>query len=325
MRSQKTTFGVALTATALLLTACSPSDTAAEAGDGGQNNDGLYQITIGIMEIAPAAPIVYGVEQGIFEEHGLDVQYDISRGGPVMLPAVDTGEYDFGIVNPLTVLNANDSGLDMTILTGFANGPTDREDVQGVVTRTDSGIEDFADLSNKEVAVNTLYSQGDLTILEANEQQGGTPEDINLMEIPFPDMAAQLDAGNTDAIWLPEPLLSQALSDPNNTLIGSAAQEVLPGLPMLVSFTSQSYIEEHPEIVDKFESAIEESVTESAENEEAVRDLLPDFLGFPPEVTQNMGLEDWDSTLNKELIDETGELAIKHDFISSVEEDLYRD
>lgn len=160
--------------------------------------------------------------------------------------------------------------------------------------------------------------------MEANEQQGGDPDDVNFMEIAFPDMAAQLDAGNTEAIWLPDPLLGQALADPNNKLIGSAAQEVLPGLPMLVSFTSQEYIDENPAVVEKFEAALEEILTESAANEDVVRDLLPDFLGLAPEIAQNMGLEDWDSTLHTDLIDQTSELALKHDFISDVDNNIYR-
>lgn len=139
MRPLRTIFAAILTTSALLLAACSNSETTSgpstEEQANAQSDPQVDQITVGVMDIAPAAPIVYGIEHGIFEDHDLEVEYDVSRGGAVMLPAVETGEYDFGIVNPLSVMNANDSGLNMRILTGFANGPTDRDDVQGVVTR----------------------------------------------------------------------------------------------------------------------------------------------------------------------------------------------
>lgn len=57
----------------LALSACggdSPEgDTEAEAGNGGENGE-LTEITVGVLPIAPSVGIYYGIENGIFEEHG---------------------------------------------------------------------------------------------------------------------------------------------------------------------------------------------------------------------------------------------------------------
>src|SRR5690625_6113565 len=161
-----------------------------------------------------------------------------------MVPAVQTGEYDFAITNPLTIMQANDAGLDMRILTGFAYAYPEGEDTNAVVTRKDTGIEDFGHLAGREVAINTLETQGDLSIMEATERRGGEATDIRFSEIAFPEMEPQLDLGNVDAIWLPEPLLSKALANPENAIVGYSTQESVPGMPMLSTFTSAKYAEE---------------------------------------------------------------------------------
>src|SRR5699024_8521883 len=102
------------------------------------------EITIGLMQIGAAVPIEYGIQEGIFEDHGLDVEYNFARGGSVMVPAVETGEYDFAITNPLTIMQANDVGMDMRILSGFAHALPEGDDVHAVVARVDSGITSFA-------------------------------------------------------------------------------------------------------------------------------------------------------------------------------------
>lgn len=323
-RKQLAGFTALLLATTMF-TACADETDAAVDADSNAETDELEEISVGLMQIGGAVPVEYGIAEGIFEKHGLKVDYAFTRGGSVMVPAVETGEYDFAITNPLTIMQANDAGLDMRILTGFAYAYPEGEDTNAVVTRNDTGIEDFGDLAGRDVAINTLETQGDLSIMEATERGGGEGTDIRFNEIAFPEMEPQLDLGNVDAIWLPEPLLSKALANPENTIVGYSTQESVPGMPMLSTFTSGQYAEENPETVEKFEAAMEEVLDESAGNEAEVRKLLPEFMGVPVESTEHMKLEEWSSETREELVDEIGELAVKFEFIEAVPENLYLD
>ncbi|MER2136806.1 MAG: ABC transporter substrate-binding protein, partial [Arthrobacter sp.] len=220
----------------------SASGSAAAGGE-------LEQIVVGVIGIAPSAAMQYGVDEGIFEEHGLDVELQTGQGGAAMLPAVSTGDMNFAVGNPLTVMVAKDKGLDMKIVTGYSNSYAEGEDINGVVARADSGITSFADLEGKTASVNAVNTQGDLTIMEAASLAGADPTQIKFSEMPFPDMEAQLDLGNTDAIWIPEPFLSKALSNPDNVLVGYSNQEAVPGMPTMVTFTSGNYASANPETV----------------------------------------------------------------------------
>jgi len=289
----------------------SPAASPSESAGSGE----LEKIVVGVLAIAPSAAMHYGIEEGIFEKHGLDVELQTGQGGAAMLPAVSTGDMNFAVGNPLTVMVAKDKGLDMKIVTGYSNSYADGEDINGVVARADSGITSFADLEGKTASVNAINTQGDLTIMEAASIAGADPSAINFSEMPFPDMEAQLELGNTDAVWIPEPFLSKALANPDNVLVGYSNQEVIPGMPTMVSFTSGNYAEQNPETVQKFKDAMEELLVEAEANIDDVKATLPDFMTMPAEVAAKLKMEQYDAELRTEQLTSLGELMLKYKFV----------
>ena len=269
--------------------------------------------------------MAYGIEHGIFEEHGFDVNYEVSSAGAAMLPAVSAGQLDFGVGNPLSVTTAVDQGLDMKIVAGYSNSLEEGNDVAGVVTRADSGIETWADLEGKTTAVNALKTLGDLTIMHLAEEDGADPQALNFSEIGFPDMPAQLERGNTDAVWIPEPFLSQLLEDDANELVGYSFQETDPGMATMVTFTSGQLAEEDPEMAADFAEAMTAALAAAQEDQEGSRELLVEFLEIPEEAAQELVMERLDGEVNREQLMFMVDLADKYDFIDEApsEEDLF--
>ncbi|MFC0582854.1 ABC transporter substrate-binding protein [Micrococcoides hystricis] len=301
---------MAVGAIALLgLTAC---------GSGGGNDAAeseTTKITVGVLSIAPSVAMEYGIQEGIFEKHGLEVELQTGQGGAAMLPAVSTGQMQFAVGNPLSVLTAADKGMDMRIVTGYSNSKADGDDINGVVVRKDSNIKEWADLEGNTTAVNALKTQGDLTILASTEKAGGDPSKLNFSEMPFPDMPAQLERGNMDAMWAPEPVLSMALADEDNELLGYPNQEAIPGMPTMVSFTSGNYAEENPEVIEKFQAAMKETLSAAQENDQDARALLPDFVNMDKDLAENMNMEDWDGEIPTDQLQELADFAVKFEFL----------
>jgi len=303
--------GIATAATAaLLLTACGGGGEEA-SGDGEE----LREVTVGVLSIAPSVGVAYGIENGIFEEHGFDVNYEVSTAGAAMLPAVSAGQMDFGVGNPLSVVTAVDQGLDMKIVAGYSNSLEEGEDVAGVVTRADSDIETWADLEGKTTAVNALNTLGDLTVMNLAEQDGADPQALEFSEIAFPDMPAQLERGNTDAVWIPEPFLSGLLADDQNQLVGYSFQENDPGMATMVTFTSGELAGEDPEMAADFGVAMTEALAAAEEDQEGSRELLVDFLEISQEDADELTMERLDGELNEDQLMDMVELADRYDFI----------
>lgn len=320
----------------LALSACgsgSPSGadedeaTAGANGANGADSGELTSVTVGVLPIAPSIGVQYGIEEGIFEAHGLDVELSTSNAGAAMLPAVSSGQLDFGVGNPLSVLTAVDQGLGMKIVSGYSNSLGEGDDIAGVVTLADSDIESYADLEGKTTSVNALRTLGDLTIMADAEEEGADPSALNFSEMPFPDMQAQLEAGNTDAIWVPEPFLSNALAEDTNQLVGYSFQDAIPGMPTMVSFTSSSFAEENPEVAQAFADAMVEALAGVESDQEGARSLLPDFIDISPEAAQSLRMERLDGEVPRDEISQISELAVRYDFIGEApaDEDLYLD
>ena len=322
MKSCHLTAAALLASAGLALTACSsgaPSGTGSgPEPEGSATAEGeLTQVTVGLVPLAASIAVEYGIQEGSFEKHGLEVEIALANAGAAMLPAVSNGQMDFGVGNPLSVLTAVDQGLDMKIVAGYCNSADEGEDTSGVVTRADSGIEDYGDLAGKTTSINALRTLGDLTLMDLAEQGGSDPADVKFAEMPFQDMPAQLEQGNTDAIWIPEPFLTTALEDPDNELLGYSFRDSIEGMPTMVTFTSGTFAEENPETVEQFQQAITEALAATDENNDEAKKLLPAFLNLSEEAAMALKLDELGGEVREEQIQAIGELAVSYDFIDA--------
>ena len=318
MKKQFTAIVTGATIAAFALTGCSGGSPSGQAASetGASGSAGLTKVVVGVLPIAPSVAVKYGVDKGIFEKHGLDVEFTTSSAGAAMLPAVSTGDLNFAVGNPLSVLTAVDKGLDMKVVTGYSNSKAEGDDINGVVVRADSGINTFADLAGKTTSVNALKTQGDLTIAESAAIDGGDASALKFSEMPFPDMEAQLERKNMDAIWVPEPFLSKALANKENKLLGYPNQKVIPGLPTMVSFTSGKFAQEKPEVVANFKAAMTETLAAAEADQAGAKAMLPAFMKMDAAVAEKLKMETWNGVVPAEQLTALGDLAAKHAFIS---------
>lgn len=315
-----------LTAAGLALTGCSggsPSGAGSSPATNGASADSgdLTPVTVGLLPIATSAAVPLGIEEGIFEKHGLDVTIQSGQGGAALLPAVSSGTMEFAVGNPQSILLANGQGLDMKIIAGYSTSYENVDDPEdkapsGVVALADSEISTWADLEGKRVAVNTLNTQGHLTIMQSVEADGGDPESVEFTEIGFPDQLAQLEQGNIDAAWFPEPFLNQARSQDDIRFIGDSLRAI-DNLYSMVTFTSGAYAEANPEVVDAFRDAIAESTELAMTDEEAFRSAIVDFTGMDAEVVGALNLEYLSADLDRSVLAELSATAHKFGFLDS--------
>lgn len=311
----------------LVLTGCSsgsPSGsdasstgTSAASADSGD----LTPVSVGLLPIATSAAVPLGIEEGIFEKHGLDVTIQSGQGGAALLPAVSSGTMEFAVGNPQSILLANSQGLDIKIIAGYSTSYENVDDPEdqapsGVVTLKDSGISSWADLEGRRVAVNTLNTQGHLTIMQSVEAAGGDPEAVEFTEIGFPDQLAQLEQGNIDAAWFPEPFLNQARSQEDVRFIGDSLRAI-DNLYSMVTFTNGDYAEANPEVVESFRDAIAESTELAMTDEEAFRGAIVDYTGMEAEVVGALNLEYLSADLDRSVLEELSSTAHKFGFLDS--------
>ena len=273
-------------------------------------------ITIGALPISETAPLWAAVDAGIFAEHGLDVTVQPIQGGALAMPALLNGDVDLLIGQPFGALRAGLQGLDVKIIANYASSYAEGDDINAVVAAAGSGITSPADLAGKRVAVNSLGAAGDLTISAAVAADGGDASTIQFVEVAFPDAKAQLEAGNIDAAWVPEPFVSMIVGAGGNVVV-YPYQATLPGLPTLVLQTTGATVSDDPELIASVREAFAAAFAWAADNEDAVRQSLVDYMELPAEAAAGLPLPEFSTDLDTDVIQGLADLAVELGFFES--------
>jgi NitT/TauT family transport system substrate-binding protein len=146
----------------------------------------------------------------------------------------------------------------------------------------------------------------------------GPPHAVEFLEVAFPDALAQLDGGNVDAVWIPEPFLSMAVADPDKyDVLGYPNQNTLPGLPTMVTFTSGSLADDNPELVATWRAAVADALDAATADPEGFAATIAEFTGMPPEAAANLRLERLSADLDRQVLTDLGALAAEFGFTGS--------
>jgi NitT/TauT family transport system substrate-binding protein len=310
MKKRLATFGL-LAATVLALAGCTdsgatpssaPTDTAAAGGE-------LTPVRVAALPIAETGALWAAIDEGIFADHGLDVEIVPAQGGAQAIPALLSGDIQFAIGQPFGPIRASQQDLGVVVIGNYASSLEEGKDVNAVVSLADSGITTPKDLEGKRVSVNSVGAAGDVTIMKAVQDDGGDPSTIEFVEVAFPDVQAQLDAGNIDAGWVPDPFMSQIVGAGGN-LVVHPYQATNPGLPLLVDITTQELLDSDPELVSEFAAAMTEALDWASSNEDAVRAAIVTNLKIPEAAAAGITLPNFTSEVDVAAIEQLVGLAM---------------
>ena len=185
------------------------------------------------------------------------------------------------------------AGIPITVVAASENeGISEADNWQNILVKGSSSIRTPADLAGKTIAVNALKGVGEVAIKAALEKSGVDPNSIKLLAMPFPTMRTALANGQVDAIWTPEPFMSQALN------IDGARIVMAPGPVLGKYFPNGGYVALHewttknPGLFQKFRTAMNQSLVYAASHPDEIRALLP-------AATQNIRLAFWSPLIDR--------------------------
>jgi NitT/TauT family transport system substrate-binding protein len=300
-----------IAALAIGLSGCTDSDTPTTTNPTGAN---LQRVRVAALPIAETAALWGGIAAGIFAKHGIEVEVLPAQGGALAIPALANGDLDFAIGQPFGPFRADLQNLGVVIIGNYASSYATGDDINAVIASKASGIKTPKDLAGRKVSVNSLGAAGDVTIMESVAKDGGDPTKIEFVEVAFPDVAAQLENGNIDAGWVPEPFVSQ-LKGQGHTFVVAPYQNTIPGLPTLTTFTTTKLITEKADVVNNFAAAMKETLewAKDPANNTAVRQALKANMSqLPPAVADALRLPEFGWTVDQTTLQQLVELAIKY-------------
>ncbi|MCW4466832.1 ABC transporter substrate-binding protein [Glutamicibacter sp. MNS18] len=299
-------FAIASSSVLLLsATACSGSSSATIAPE-------EQSLTVGYFPLVHTATAVHADNSGIFEEEGLDIKLTATQGGATAVPSLVSGNIDVIYTNYTSVLLAAHQGIELSIISGNDIGSADH----GIFVSPDSGISSLSDLKGKTFAVNNLQNIGTIAIRAQLESAGLEASDLDIVEMPYPDMASALENGIIDAAWQVEPFQAGATAN-GLVKIGDLFAGPVEDMPVAGWVTTRAFAEQNPEAIEAFQESIARSAKDLQDNREALADLVPSYTKVSADVVEAIELPNFSSALDAAQLEKAAQLMHEHGIIDS--------
>lgn len=251
------------------------------------------------------APQYAAVSQGYFEEEGLDVELILTPGADKVTAAVLSGDAQIGFSGSEACIYVYNAG-EKDYLKTFAQ--LTQKDGSFLVSR--KKIDNFTlnDLKGKNVIGGRKGGMPEMTFEWALRQNGIDPvNDLNIdTSIAFAAMSGAFIGGQGDFVTLFEPNALQVEKQGFGYVVASIGE--LGGVVPYTSYSARiSYIDNNPEIIEKFTRAIQKGLDFVHKNSDeevakAVIDFFPDtsmndLIGV---IKRYREIEAWPTTTNFE-------------------------
>lgn len=293
-------------AAALLAPAACSSDSGEVTPASGQPD----KVNVGVIPILDVAPIYLGKQKGFFSKRNMDLNLTLAQGGAAIVPAVVSGQYQFGFSNVISLLVTQSRGLPIKVVCNGNNSTgVDGQDFAALMVKGDSPIKTAADLAGKTVAANTLNNIVDTSVRASVRKAGGDPKAVKFVELPFPDQPAALQTGRVDAVFVVEPF-QQAVLAQGGRKIASSYVDAAPNLTVALYFTSDQILSSNPDLVRRFTEAMKESLAYADAHPDEARAIIGTYTKIAPDVIAKVTLPKWPAEINQQSVQTLADLAL---------------
>jgi putative hydroxymethylpyrimidine transport system substrate-binding protein len=227
------------------------------------------------------AGIYTALEEGYFEEAGLDVRPQVPSDPAAPIKQVAAGRVDVAISYEPEVLLARDQGLDVV-----AVGALVQEPLTSLISLGDAGIETAADLEGKTVATAGIPYQ-DVFLDAILEREGLRRSDVDSVDVGLGLLPAVI-SGRADAMLggfrnIEGVDLAERGEDPRVVPVDELG---IPTYDELVLVANRERLAEDPEAVRLFLAALERGTRVAASDPDLATDsVLEAGDGLDPDLT----------------------------------------
>jgi NitT/TauT family transport system substrate-binding protein len=289
---------------------CGGDDESEQSG--GQEQGGTTTVKVATIPTAAAAPLFVGIDQGFFEQEGLQVKTQFAEGGAAIIPAVQAGDVQFGFGNTVSLFIARERGLQLPLVAAGQVAPTDEDkDETAVMVAAKSKIRSIEDLAGTTIGVNTLQNISQLSISSGMDRAGVDSKGVKYTEVPFPEALPTIESGDVEAAFFGEPFTTLGERAGARTIFRPFSAGV-PGGQIGAYFASESYVDENRDVVERFARAIERSNRYVIDNPDAIRTEVPKFTQVPADIAKEMRLPVFVPTIDRGALQQLADLSQKY-------------
>jgi NitT/TauT family transport system substrate-binding protein len=263
------------------------------------------------LPIANALPLDLGVQKGFFSQQGITFKKTTLQSGNDVVLAMGNNNGDIAYAGFVPMMIGSTSGIPLQLLASSeVEGTSVSDNWQNILVKGSSSIHTPQDLRGKTVAVNALKGVGEIMIRAAFEKLGMSSSAARLTAIPFPQMRSALNNGQVDAVWTPEPFLSQILSDGGRSVM--APGPVLGRYFPIGGYAAKpSWVSANKGLAQRFRTAMNRSLVYAQSHPDEIRALLAPAI-------RNIRLPIWSPLIDRSKLQQLANYSRKYDVISKL-------
>ena len=204
------------------------------------------------------APMYVAIEEGYFEDVGIDIDLILTSGADKVTAAVLSGDAQIGFSGSEATIYVYNGG-EKDYLKTFAQ--LTQKDGSFIVSREKIDNFKLSDLKGKTVIGGRAGGMPEMTFEYALKQNGIDPrKDLDIdTSVAFPAMGGAFISGQGDFVTLFEPTASQVEKQGYGYVVESVGK--LGGNVPYTSFSARkSYLKEHDELIKNFDKAIQKGL-----------------------------------------------------------------
>lgn len=148
-------------------------------------------------------------------------------------------------------------------------------DSQGIVAAPNTGIDSLKDLYGKTIAIDSKGATGDYIVYQAFANAGLDASQVTEVEMSPSNFSAAFSSGQVDAIATFDQNLASAMATPGAKLLVNAKE--YGNLNVSIHIVSQSFADEHPDLVKAMYRALVKESDKAQEHPEIITDAYREF------------------------------------------------
>jgi NitT/TauT family transport system substrate-binding protein len=254
------------------------------------------KIVVGYTATADFASGFIALDQGLFKQRGLDVEFKLVPLNSQLPAAVQSGSITLGGTTVSVLLQAVDGGLEHVAVAG--SGVTWKgQDSFGAVMRADLPYGKPEDFVGKKVGAPGIGAFLQVLFRNWLLDNGVDYKKVTFIEVGFPQMADVLRGGNVDAVVTGEPVMGRIVAGGIGKQVTSFTDNLKGELPIIVYSATRKWAEANPAALKAFQAAIAEGAAIANKDQAAVRASVANYIKMPPEVIAGMKLGRWQAAV----------------------------
>lgn len=251
------------------------------------------------------APMYVAINEGFFEEEGLAIDLSTGQGADKTMQQLLSGNVDIGFLGPEQVVYIYNQGReDYPVVFGQLT----QRDGSFLVGREEEENFDWSSLKGKEIIGGRPGGIPEMALEYVLKQNGLNPEnDVKMVtNVDFTATAGAFKSGIGDYVALFEPTATMLEKDGAGNIVSSIGNEA-GNISYTCFYTTKSYMDENPEIIQKFTNAIYKGQqwVQQHTSEEVADSIISFFPGTDKEVIVKV----IDNYKNIEAYSETPEVS----------------